>query len=79
MNPANFYSWLNLAAVLMLEFIAPPASAQMIPDATLPNNSVVLPNGNISIVEGGTEAGTNLFHSFQDFSIPTGGEAFFNL
>ena len=78
MNPANFYSWLNLAAVLMLEFIVPPASAQMIPDATLPNNSVVLPNGNISIVEGGTEAGTNLFHSFQEFSIPTGGEAFFN-
>ena len=78
MNPANSYSWLNLAAVLMLEFIVPPASAQMIPDATLPNNSVVLPNGNISIVEGGTEAGTNLFHSFQEFSIPTGGEAFFN-
>jgi filamentous hemagglutinin family protein len=30
------------------------------------------------VITGGTERGVNLYHSFQQFSIPTGGEAWFN-
>ena len=55
-----------------------PATAQIMPDATLPVNSTITSNGNSMIIEGGTSATGNLFHSFQEFSVPTGGEAFFN-
>ncbi|MBV6626573.1 MAG: filamentous hemagglutinin N-terminal domain-containing protein [Rivularia sp. (in: Bacteria)] len=53
-------------------------NSQIIPDATLPNNSRVKVKGKINRIEGGTTAGGNLFHSFKEFSIPKGKKAFFN-
>ena len=53
-----------------------PAQAQIVPDGT--TNSLVAPNGNSFVIDEGTAVGQNLFHSFFEFSIPTGSEAFFN-
>jgi large exoprotein involved in heme utilization and adhesion len=54
------------------------AIAQIVPDATLPNNSSVKTINNISIIDEGTQAGNNLFHSFKEFSITAGTTAYFN-
>ncbi|MDZ8052358.1 MAG: filamentous hemagglutinin N-terminal domain-containing protein [Aulosira sp. ZfuVER01] len=51
------------------------ASAQISSDNTLPSN--VSQSGNIFEITGGAQFGSNLFHSFREFSVPTGGEAFF--
>ncbi|WP_019506620.1 filamentous hemagglutinin N-terminal domain-containing protein [Pleurocapsa sp. PCC 7319] len=56
-------------------FIA-PVQAQISPDRT--TNTTVTPIDNGIRIDDGDQAGGNLFHSFEQFSIPNGSEAFFN-
>ncbi len=59
-----------------------PLQAQIAGDATVGtrvNGQLTNPcGGGICTITGGTAAGGNLFHSFDRFSIPTGGEARFD-
>ena len=54
------------------------ALGQIVPDGTLPENTVVTTNEDIMEITGGTSVGNNLFHSFSEFSLPTGNTAFFD-
>jgi filamentous hemagglutinin family protein len=53
-----------------------PATAQVTADGT--TSTTVNTNGNNFEINDGNRAGGNLFHSFRDFSVRNGGEAFFN-
>ncbi|WP_223270146.1 two-partner secretion domain-containing protein, partial [Nostoc sp. 'Peltigera membranacea cyanobiont' 213] len=55
-----------------------PSEAQVKHDLTLPNNTNIKVEGNKITIEGGTQVGKNLFHSFQDFSLSKGDIAAFN-
>jgi filamentous hemagglutinin family protein len=56
------------------------AFAQITPDATLgaESSQVTSPIPRGFLIEGGATRGTNLFHSFSQFSVPTNGIAYFN-
>ena len=51
--------------------------AQIAADGTLATKVQTTDNRNFTITDG-NRAGSNLFHSFSEFSVPTGGTAFFN-
>jgi filamentous hemagglutinin family protein len=53
------------------------AIAQVIPDQTLSNPSQVRVSGSTDVISGGTTAGSNLFHSFSEFSVLSGRTAYF--
>ena len=53
-----------------------PAKAQITPDGT--TNTLISPTDKVIQIDNGDQAGGNLFHSFREFSVPKGSEAFFN-
>jgi filamentous hemagglutinin family protein len=63
---SNLLSTVNINAI----------NAQVISDRSL-STSVTSTDGANFIIDGGELRGNNLFHSFQEFSIPTGGAAIF--
>ena len=71
-----FWSFSSIALCYLGQ--ANPTRAQIVPDTTLPVNSTVTPAGSTLSIAGGTRGGDNLFHSFKEFSVPTGSTAYFN-
>jgi filamentous hemagglutinin family protein len=69
---------LAVAIFTTVIFYGNSLNAQIVPDATLRNNSSVETQDNIKIIQGGTQAGSNLFHSLEQFSVPTNTTAYFN-
>ncbi|MEY2833777.1 MAG: hypothetical protein RLZZ574_3036, partial [Cyanobacteriota bacterium] len=76
MKKKNWSSWTVWSIFLGSLIASSPTSAQITPDGTVSTD--VTESGDVSEITGGAEAGSNLFHSFEDFSVPTGKEAFFN-
>ena len=78
MNRSHLTAWVLTIGSLSVLCVRPIA-AQIVPDNTLSvgDRSQVSGNANVQI-DGGARRGGNLFHSFSQFSIPTGGSAYFN-
>jgi len=75
-----YYNLLRCSAIVLVYNLLTnaPSRSQIIPDSTLLNNTSIKLENNTRIIEEGTTVGDNLFHSFKEFSIPTGSTAYFN-
>ncbi|MEH2091318.1 two-partner secretion domain-containing protein [Nostoc sp.] len=77
-KPRSVYAFLFiLISGLLTSGMMRSAIAQVTSDAT--TNTVVNQSGNNYTIINGIEKGNNLFHSFSNFSVPTGGSANFDL
>lgn len=71
----NLWIWfpgLGLVIGGLITFSDNSAIAQITPDRTLSTNSKVTTQDKIINIEDGTKSGSNLFHSFDKFSVPAG-------
>ncbi len=68
----GFTAGIGFVWIVVLGAIRVPAHGQIVPDASLPDASTIVPgSGNASTlsITGGTQRGSNLFHSFIEFNI----------
>ena len=67
-----------LICVVIPFFVASPVFSQIIPDDTLGEESTLV-DGALGIfsIEGGSVRGSNIFHSFEEFNIRKGEQAYF--
>jgi filamentous hemagglutinin family protein len=71
------FAWFGLiGGILICASCSSFVNAQVTPDGTL--NTNVSQSGNNFTITDGNRLGNNLFHSFNQFSIPSQGSAFFN-
>ncbi|QDL06752.1 hypothetical protein DP113_01440 [Brasilonema octagenarum UFV-E1] len=79
MNRSHLKAWILTGSIVSGLLYVQSIAAQVIPDATLPAGELSQVTGNPNVqIDGGARRGGNLFHSFSQFSIPTGGSAYFN-
>ncbi|GBO54735.1 hypothetical protein APA_2786 [Pseudanabaena sp. lw0831] len=74
MNSAWRKYWATTAIAIAISpvLLSAPVTAQSITAAQDGTNTFVLPNGQRFDITGGTQAGANLFHSFQQFGLSQG-------
>lgn len=72
------YTYATITTLCFFVTTNTASSQSIVPDSTLPTNSTVTQNDNAATIAGGTISGTNLFHSFKEFSVVKGQSAYFN-
>jgi filamentous hemagglutinin family protein len=78
MNQSHLTAWV-LTISSLSSVCAQSIVAQVVPDGTLPTGERSQVSGNAIVqIDGGARRGGNLFHSFSQFSVPTGDSAYFN-
>ncbi|MDZ8237558.1 MAG: filamentous hemagglutinin N-terminal domain-containing protein [Nostoc sp. ChiQUE01a] len=81
MSSLGWSGWYALSSIVISgisTLLGNCANAQITSDGSLPTNSSIQQQDNTFNISGGTQTGTNLFHSFKEFSVPSGNTAFFD-